>query len=262
MATPLSFATQLARQTGQLLLEHFNSPNTQTNLKPDGSVVTEADLAADHLIAQAIHNSFPTDFILSEELHPSNDGTAANLWVIDPLDGTTNFSLGLHYWGVLIARLADGWPECAALYFPLLDELYTVQSSQGAYLNGEPIGVKPPNPDQPAAFFACCSRTLNHYNVSVPYKARIFGSAAYSLCAVARGIAVLSFEAKPKIWDIAGAWLLVKEAGGIIQMPDGSQPFPLVPGTNYAMQSFPTVAAATQELATSALSQIRPKEQT
>lgn len=260
MATPLSFATQLARQTGQLLLDHFHSPSTQTKLKADRSVVTDADLAADHLIAQAIHNSFPTDFILSEELHPSNDGTSANLWVVDPLDGTTNFSLGLHHWGVLIARIAGGRPECAALYFPLLDELYTVQRSQGAYLNGERIGVKPPNPDQPAAFFACCSRTLHHYNVSVPYKARIFGSAAYSICALARGIAVLSFEARPKIWDIAGAWLLVEEAGGVIHTLDGSQPFPLVPGANYATESFPTVAAATPELARDALDQIRPKK--
>lgn len=261
MESPLEFANQLALQTGELLLDFYQNDGRHARTKLDRSVVTEADIAADRFISQSIQESFPNDILLSEELKPSLPHEASRaVWVIDPLDGTTNFSLGLPTWGVSIARLVDGWPEIAALNFPLLGEGYQAQRGQGAYLNNEPIHVKPPIPDQPAAFFSCCSRTHRKYTVMVPYKPRILGSAAYGLCTVARGIAVLGFEATPKIWDIAAAWLLVTEAGGVIESHAGANPFPLVPGTDYSQRDFPTLAAATQELVSRARKQLIPKE--
>ena len=106
-------------------------------------------------------------------------------------------------------------------YFPLLNELYTAQRGQGAWLNGNPIHTRPPDPDQPYGFFACCSRTHRRYQISIPYKPRILGSAAYSFCMLARGAALIGMEVSPKIWDIAGAWLLVQEAGGCIEPLEG-----------------------------------------
>jgi myo-inositol-1(or 4)-monophosphatase len=269
METPLVFATQLAQRVGKLLIEYYTEATFETRIKPDRTVVTEVDLIADRLIAQAVQERFPNDAILSEELQPAygaypssglpDTGAIPALWVVDPIDGTTNFSLGLFYWGVVIARLVDGWPETGVMYFPLIDELYTAQRGEGAFYNGEPLQVQPPNPHNPATFFSCCSRTHRRYQVSVPYKMRILGSAAYSMCCVARSVALLSFEATPKIWDIAAGWLLVSEAGGVVETLDGSRPFPLQLGIEYAHQSYPTLCAATPQIAAKAHLQIVPK---
>lgn len=261
----LEFAINLARRSGAVLLEYYHSGAFQPNLKPDRSVVTLADTASDQLIAAALNEAYPDDVLLSEELSPcyrppgpGQDDTG--VWIIDPLDGTTNFALGLHFWGVLLARLVGGQPDTVVMYFPLLDELYTAQRGQGAFFNGHPLHIRPPSECSPLSFFACCSRTYRRYDVRVPYKARILGSTAYSLCTIARSIAVIGFEATPKIWDLAAPWLLVREAGGVIHTYDGSQPFPLDPGADYARQSYPVVAAATTELADQACQWITPKE--
>jgi len=263
MAEPLAFALQLAQEIGELLLGYFQSDELLAELKSDHSLVTQADLAADASIKAAIHRAFPHDFLLSEEKQPGEAGleisTDAVVWVADPLDGTTNFSLGLHYWGVLLARLVNGWPVLGVMYFPLVNELYYAQSGRGAFLNHQPLRIKPPGATRPHSFFSCCSRTFRQYQVSIPYKARILGSAAYSLCTVARSSAILSFEATAKIWDLAAAWLVVTEAGGIVETLDGSQPFPLVPDTDDTVQSFPILAAANAVIAERAHHQIIPR---
>ena len=262
MNDPLNFAIQLAQQAGALLVKSSQTDGLATSLKDDYSLVTQADYDSDRLIAAAIRQNFPDDLILSEELQPGYPFGSASpdraVWVIDPLDGTSNFHLGLPFWGVLIARLVDGWPETAALYFPLLDELYSAQRGQGAWLNGQPLQVRA-GQYRKLSFFACCSRTLKLYTVDIPYKTRILGCAAYTFCAVARNIALLGFEATPRIWDIAGAWLVVQEAGGVVATLDGEPPLPLRQGIDYARQSFPTLAAATPERLSWARGRITPK---
>ena len=261
ISNDLEFLIDLAYQSGELLLKYFQNIDLKTEFKSDRSIVTEADLAADNLIAQALEERFPNDWILSEELQPNypseTETVNPTIWIVDPLDGTTNYSLGLHIWGVLLAQLIDGYPELAVLYFPLIDELYSAQRGGGAYLNNKQIKVLPPNPGRPLPFFTCCSRTFQNYKVNIPYKTRILGSAAYTFCCIARGIAILGFEATPKIWDIAGAWLLVKEAGGFVEPLHGNNPFPLRSGIDYAKQEFPTLVAATPDLAAKAHKQIK-----
>ncbi len=255
----LPFAESLSRQTGQLLMQYYRRTNLATHLKADRSVVTEADLTADRLITSALQQAFPEDGLISEELRPFSPGDISRVWVIDPLDGTTNFSLGIPFWGVSIARLVNGWPETAAIYFPVLDEMYSAQKGKGAYFNDLPLRVDPSMQDRPGTVFACCSRTHRRYNVSIPYKPRILGSAAYNFCILARGIALLAFEATPKIWDIAGVWLVVSEAGAAIRPLNGVTPFPITPDTDYRKRNFPTLAALTPELETTALNQIQLK---
>jgi len=261
MNETLQFATDLAHRTGKLLLEYYRSGGAEIRLKADQTVVTEADLAADRLVTQAIGEAYPRDLILSEELHPflSPEHREA-VWIIDPLDGTTNFSLGLHIWGVSIARVVDGLPETAAIFFPLVNEIYTAQAGHGAFMNGERIQAQPPLKGKPTTFFACCGHTHQLYRVNVPYKPRIMGSAAYNFCAVARGIAVLGFEATPKIWDLATAWILVPEAGGVIETHHGPAPFPLMPGTDYTNLAFPTLSAATASMVERGREMIQIKE--
>lgn len=262
METPLSFAIGLARQTGDLLLHYYHSENLTPDLKADGSVVTEADIAADRLITTSIQKYYPEDSLISEEHQTTYSHNKLesdrNVWIIDPLDGTTNFSLGLPIWGVILTRLTGGWPETAVLYFPMLDELYNVQRGQGAFLNDTRLQVLPPNSKLPLSFFSCCSRTHQYYQVNIPYKTRILGSAGYSMCAVAKSIAIVALEATPKIWDIAAGWLLVSEAGGVIETLDSSQPFPLQSGFDYSGKNFPTLAAANMAILKRAHAQILP----
>jgi myo-inositol-1(or 4)-monophosphatase len=257
----LSFTIQLARESGEILVDYFHRPHIKTDYKPDHSLVTEADIAVDRHIKQAIQTAFPGDILLSEELQPDFSPLENNapIWIVDPLDGTTNFSLGLYYWGTSLVRVKNGFPSLAVQYFPLLNEIYTVQKGCGAFCNETLIRVCSPNPTNRTTFFSCCSRTIKNYQVSIPYKIRIFGSAIYSLCSLARGNALISFEAKAKIWDFAGAWLMVPEAGGNIETYDRNEPFPLSPGKQFADQNYPVLAAATPELMEKARQKIIPK---
>jgi myo-inositol-1(or 4)-monophosphatase len=259
MLDPLEFATHLALHTGKLLGEYFNLAGVRATQKADHSVVTEADLAADSFITNAIRREFPQDNLISEESsHPQADPQSPT-WIIDPLDGTTNFSLGLSIWGVSIARLLAGSPEIGVLYFPLVDELYRTRRGAGAFLNDTPIATHSLDPDQPMAFFACCSRTFRRYDISLPYKPRIMGSSAYTFCMLARGSALLGFDATPKIWDLAAAWLLVEESGGTIAAFEGSPPFPISSKVDYRQTIYPTLAASTPDIYKFGHSKIRRK---
>jgi myo-inositol-1(or 4)-monophosphatase len=262
MDSPLTFAAQLAFDTGKHLLEYYTPNGTFTSLKEDFSLVTEADLSADQLIAQAIQRKYPGEKLISEELHPTSGDVDSPVWIVDPLDGTTNFSLGLPIWGVSIARVVDGWPSIGAVYYPVLNELFTAQRGAGAFLNGERIHAQSPIPGQPNSFFSCCTRTHQRYDISIRYKTRILGSACYSLCAVARGMAVVAFEATPKIWDIAASWLIVSESGGAVETYDHSQPFPLRANYDYSLTSFPILSGATSEILSKSRKQIKPKKNT
>jgi len=256
MTNPLSFAAHLARETGQLLLQYYQSPNTRSHLKPDKTVLTEADLAADQHIAQAIQTQFPDDHILSEENNTIYSGQTT--WVIDPLDGTSNFALGVHYWGISIARIVNGWPDIAALSFPVLRELFTAQRGQGAQLNGAAIRADSVPHPRPVSFFTCDSRVFRRYHVEIPYKARILGSAAYNFCAIAHGVSAIGFETTPRVWDIAASWLVLKEAGGAIE-PYAEEVFPLQPGTDYKSIPFPILGAENEPMLAQARKQIIKK---
>ncbi len=248
MDDPLVFAVRLALQAGNLLRSFYKPAGISATSKPDRTVVTEADLASDRLITTALREHYPQDGIISEESthHLENDGFPA--WIVDPLDGTTNFSLGLPIWGVSIARIVNGYPTLGALYFPMINELYTSKLGLGAFLNNKPIVVRAPDPTQPMSFFACCSRTFRYYDISIPYKPRIMGSCVYTYCLVARGSALLGFDATAKIWDLAAIWILVEEAGGKIAAFEGSPPFPLTLHDDFSGIKYPTLASATSEV--------------
>ncbi len=240
------FLTDLLLDVGAMLVERFRDEALRVRRKTDRSMVTDADFAADRRISAALRSRFPEDGLLSEEREEVRPGTSGWIWVVDPLDGTTNFGLGLPIWGISVARVGVDGPEQAALYFPLLDELYLAIRGDGAYLNQNPISVRPFDPAQVAAFFSCCTRAHRGYDVQVPYKTRILGSAAYSFCTVAKGSAVLAFEATPKIWDIAAGWLLVQEAGGFVTTYGVADPFPIRLAEEPALD-LPTLAAASEE---------------
>ena len=245
--TRIEMAVDAAIQTGKLLQDYFQNGVLKGSLKADQTLVTEADQAADRLIQEIISREFPDDQILSEEgntIFPHNQ----HVWVIDPLDGTVNFSQGLNYWGVSIAHLENGYPQTAALYFPETDELFTAVKGQGAELNGLPLQVREKSNDAFFPIFVHCSRMDLRYKVNLPYKKRSLGAAAYHLCLISKNTAILAFESTPKIWDYAGSWLIVSEAGGVIKALSEKQPFPAQAGVDYQEISFSIAAAASDEI--------------
>lgn len=250
----------IARRTGELLLRWFRAGNLQGTWKPDYSLVTAADVEADRLLAREIAAAFPGERILSEELATSIEGDASSpVWVIDPLDGTTNFSLGIEHWGISIARCDADGPELGVLHFPVLGETLVASRGSGATRNGRPMHVHAPSSSMPLGVLACCSRTLRFHHVNLPMKARVFGSAAWSLASVARGSAAIGLETRPHVWDFAAAWCLVEEAGGVIETLDGSRPFPLEAGVDYANLCYPVLAAASPALLAQAREHIEPR---
>ncbi|MFN2113741.1 MAG: inositol monophosphatase family protein [Anaerolineales bacterium] len=238
----LTIARTAALQAGNELVKIYQSGNQQGELKSDQTLVTEADRKADHLIQSLIRETCPQDGILSEEsstIYPEGE----HAWVVDPLDGTVNFSHGLLYWGVSIAHLEHGQPADAAVYFPLVDELYTASLGQGAELNGKPLIVQEGTREELVPLFVHCSRMHQQYDIRTRFKKRSLGAAAYHICLVAKSTAALALESTPRIWDFAASWLIVKESGGAIKALGEEQPFPAQPGVDYAGRPFPILAA-------------------
>ncbi|MCJ7734549.1 MAG: hypothetical protein MUP11_08365 [Anaerolineales bacterium] len=243
----LTLASNTALETGKKLLDLFHQGKQQGELKSDQTLVTGADRAADQFIQTQIRNTFPEDGILSEEnstVFPDGEHT----WVVDPLDGTVNFSQGLHAWGVSIAHLKDGNPVNAAVYIPVIDELYTASLGSGAKLNGNPLKISESPDDSLFPIFVHCSRMHKLYKLKTRYQKRSLGAAAYSLCLIAKSSAVLALESTPKIWDFAASWLIIKEAGGVIQALGNHQPFPAEPGMDYLKHPYTILAAVTEEI--------------
>ena len=254
----VDLASKAALQTGKILYDQYKKGGQTGFLKEDRTLVTEADKAADKMIQDLILKEFPGDQILSEErstIFPNSE----HVWVIDPLDGTVNFSRGLDCWGVSIAHLENGIPRSAALYFPVSDELFTAVQGEGALLNGHPLKVIAEFDQELFPIFVHCSRMHKRYNIKLPYKTRSLGAAAYHLCLIATNKAVLAFESTVRIWDFAASWLVIQEAGGVIELYTGSQPFPAEPGTDYHNIPFPVLAAVSQEVLAQARNDITRK---
>ncbi len=259
MPADLSFATTLAEEAGALLLERYLRGAVDAQLKSDHTLVTEADLAANTLIADALAREYPSDCVISEEGATRYSGGDAAAWVVDPLDGTANFALGFPVWGVSVARIVDSEVTTAVANFPALGELYSASAGQGALLNGNTTSVSQGHDGHPVRAIACCSRALRRYHVNLPYKVRVLGAAAYTLCCVARGSASVALETTPKIWDVAAASLIVREAGGVFEPFEGPGPLPLDAKQDYTATEFPTLAASDPNVASLAREAIQPR---
>jgi len=243
----LSFAQRLAAEASALAVGYFR--HTQARRKSDGTLVTEADERANRLIVERIQAAWPDHAVLSEEETTTYDPASVYTWVIDPLDGTTNFARGFPIWGASVALLAGGVPLVAALDFPLLHERYWATAGGGAFCNDERLQTDPGARIDNQQIFTQCTRTRRRLRIQSPLKARMLGSATYHLLAVARGSSLVAVEITPKVWDLAGAVLVVQEAGGVVDGLEGSPLLPLPPlAMDYAAVSSPTLAAANQQV--------------
>lgn len=229
----LNVAKEIAYEAGQLLKQLIKQPIA---IKHKGPVdlVTEADLKAEQFIVSALKKRFPNDEILTEEAGGKRQ--AERLWIIDPLDGTTNFAHKFPLYAVSLGLMVAGEVKVGVVYEPNLSEMFWAKAGEGAFLNYQPISVSQisnlnnsllatgfpyflrERPEEVLGYFKAFS--LKSQGV------RRAGAATMDLCFVACGRCDGFWELGLKPWDTAAASLILKEAGGVITKLDGT-PFDL-----------------------------------
>jgi myo-inositol-1(or 4)-monophosphatase len=230
----LKTAGEAAKSAGDALLELRHS--VQFRQKGPRDLVTVADTEAQRIIQDRIRRDFPGHGFLGEEDvqetlagHPNPEF----VWVVDPLDGTTNYVHGLPFFAVSIALTQHGIPVVGVIYDPLRDRLYTAAKGGGAYENGSRIGVSKtqiPSESLVAASFAAdvavTSPDVHGFLRVLPHAraVRRLGSTALNLAYVAAGQLDAYWSWSCKIWDVAAGVLLVQEAGGSVTGWDGNPP--------------------------------------
>jgi myo-inositol-1(or 4)-monophosphatase len=222
----LNFAIQTARDAGSLLAERFGR-NLRVSNKSELDLVTESDLASEKLIIDRIKTHYPRHTILAEESgmnEPGGDSDEGGWrWIIDPLDGTTNYAHGYPCFCVSIGLEHDGRMEVGVVYDPLRDEMFTAERGQVAALNGKRIQVSP-TPSLTSALLCTGfpydvrerSEFARHFSnfIMNAQGVRRDGAAALDLAYVAAGRFDGFWEEGLKPWDVAAGMLLIEEAGG------------------------------------------------
>ena len=248
----LQFAQTTTERIGsQLILDCGKLAATR---KEDGSLVTSADRWADLEIRGGIASTFSNHGVLTEETEhtfPSQEWC----WVIDPLDGTTNFTRGVPIWAISLGLLYRGTPVFGFVHLPPLRQSFHgywygdsgLTGPTGAYLNQQPLYTSRDSPSK-SHLFNFCARSTAVLKRPFPCKIRMIGVASYNLLLVAAGAALGGVEATPKIWDIAAAWVIVQAAGGAFVSLEPSPIFPLQVGEDYGDCSFPCLAVSRREL--------------
>jgi len=226
MHPTVNIAVRAARAAGDVVLRYHNQIDLLTiENKSENDFVSEVDKAAEKAIINEIKKVFPNHSILAEESGETL-GDSDFQWIIDPLDGTTNYLHGFPQYAVSIALLEKQVVTHAVIYDPFKEELFNASNGEGAYLNNERIRVTMSNglqdtligtgfPFRHPEYLDCYLKTFKaiHPNVSGIRRA---GSAALDLAYLAAGRLDGFWEIGLNSWDIAAGALLVKEAGGFI----------------------------------------------
>lgn len=212
-----------AREVGKLQLERLDS-KFQVNCKSSAvDLVTEVDELSEEILLDRIRDNYPDHSILAEESGVA-DNDSDYRWVIDPLDGTTNYAHGFSIFAVSIALEYKGEVVLGVVYIPSLDHLYWAVKGEGAFLNDKRIEIsRTGNLGEallatgfPYDKATARKNNLDNFTKLVPQARGIRrnGSAAFDLCNVASGVFDAFWELKLSFWDIAAGALLVEEAGG------------------------------------------------
>lgn len=222
----LNFAIQTARDAGRLLAERFGRTIEIAN-KSEIDLVTESDLASERLIIDRISTYYPRHAILAEEsgaTGPTDDERQSDWrWIIDPLDGTTNYAHGYPCFCVSMGLECNGRLELGVVYDPIRDEMFSAERGQGAALNGRRIRVSP-TPTLASALlctgFPYDVRERNEFArhfanfIMTAQGVRRDGAAALDLAYVGAGRFDGFWEEGLKPWDVAAGVLIIEEAGG------------------------------------------------
>jgi myo-inositol-1(or 4)-monophosphatase len=216
-------------EAGKIQLEHYGKVQQFKQKESISSILTEVDMLCDDVITGLIKDAFPLHNILSEETGFTSNNSKYT-WVIDPLDGTSNFAAGLSWFGVLIAVFENNFPVLAGAYLPVDDKLYFAESGKGAFLNEKRITI--PDASLKNVLFAFStdhSEDINFLEKGLGiYKFLIQNTrntrstnSLVDFMLVAEGKLGGLVNLFTKIWDIAAPWLIIKESGGAIKQLDG-----------------------------------------
>ncbi len=237
-------AVSLAASAGELLLDYFHR-DMKVEYKSEGSrsPVSDADKGAERLIVDGIRARFPDHGILSEETPPAEDLERDFVWVIDPLDGTTNFVNGLPVFASSIGVLHRGKPVAGAIYAPSpaasAGRVFHARLGGGAFAGDTPIRVYDKPNLTPNGLVAHPAGFRRRYRMSKELsrlgELRNIGSAAYEMALVASGVMQYAAFAAPHIWDVAAGVAIVREAGGEVLAGTSNRWLPI--------QSFPVAQA-------------------
>lgn len=228
-------ALAAARLAGDVLLRYFRH-DLEVNEKGTNDLVTNADLESEQAITTFILSKFPGHQFLAEEQHQelAAPDEIEHLWIVDPLDGTTNYAHGIPHFAVSIAYYRFGVPECGVIFNPVRDELYVAVRGAGAYGQGDRLAV-----GQQQQLSAALIGVGFYYDrgemmratlatVAALFESQIrgirrFGTASLDLCQVAAGSYGAFFEYQLSPWDFAAGRLLVEEAGGQMTTATGER---------------------------------------
>lgn len=219
----LEIASAVAREAGDIILASF-SGEKHVRAKGQGNLVTDADILSEKLIIGRLNSEYPSFGIVSEESE-GQPSDSPYTWLIDPLDGTNNFSFGLPIFSVCIALLNNDQVALGIIYDPLRRELFRAADGEGAFLNDYPISVSP-RADLKTGLVGFDmgyvaekgQETLEIAKALRPhvFSFRILGSGALGLAYVACGRLDIYMHRRLYPWDIGSGRLLVSEAGGTV----------------------------------------------
>jgi myo-inositol-1(or 4)-monophosphatase len=214
----------IIRQAGDLLLSYRFKQLPRTE-KKDAGFVTEADRATEQFLIKNLSRLAPEIGFFAEETGKTNGGNDY-CWVIDPLDGTTNFSYGVPHFCISVALTHRDMPVIGFVYQPLLNELFFAQKGKGAFLNGKPIAVSKTKSLEDSFLLFCTPYGKNDEAKKLfkstlelsqqAYSLRLLGAMALDQCYVACGRFDGIFTQELAWWDIAAGMLIIQEAGGIV----------------------------------------------
>ncbi len=230
---------ETVRKAGAIIREHWDQPR-QVKRKGRIDLVTQTDLAVEKYLKEALPSVLPEAGFLAEE---SAEGLEPSglCWVIDPLDGTTNYAHSLPFVAVSVGLWRHGRVDMGVVYNPILDECFAAERGRGTWLNGRRVEVSEAN-----TLEDCVAATGFPYTVREklplvlgPMGAvlahtqglRRYGAAAVDLAYLSSGKLDFFYEPDLKPWDTAAGWLLVEEAGGRVTQYDPAQPYHLTAPT-------------------------------
>lgn len=219
----LEAAIAAAREGGAVALAHFRNLSALTvESKGVQDHVSEADRETEQVVKARLTALFPDDAFVGEETGADGVDGVRGAWVVDPIDGTQPFLLGLPTWCVSIAFVADDDMQVGVIYNPVTDDLYAAQRGGGAYLNDRPMHVREVRSlSEGLTGMGCSSRTtpaqIGHIAEGLRAADGMYhrcGSGALTLAYVAAGQLIGYVEMHINAWDCLAALLLVEEAGG------------------------------------------------
>ncbi len=229
----LEIAKLAANEAAKIIREYRSNRSFEIELKGKNDLVTDADLASEKRIIEVIKTAFPDDHFLAEESNTYTKLPSGRIWIIDPIDGTTNFSHGFAPYCVSIAFWEDGKSKVGVVLEVANNELFSALEGEGAWLNDQRVEISEIN--DPSKSLIATGFPYTQFDLVDPYLAvlknlmhkthgiRRAGAASYDLCCVAAGRFEGFYEYGLSPWDVAAGSLIIKEAGGTITDWKGGQ---------------------------------------